>query len=156
MKSIISNEYFLFIARLIVGSLFIIVGVAKISDPALFAREIANYRLLPDFTINTIAIVLPWIELISGILLILGVRLRANAAIITILLLLFNIMVAIAWARGLNINCGCYSHIAQQTVGLPKILENTVFMVLSILIFIFPKNNLSLEHLILENSIKKD
>lgn len=150
MKSLIENEYFLLVARLIVGTLFIIVGVAKITDPQLFAKEIANYRFLPEFMINTVAITLPWIELISGLLLILGIRLRANAAIITILLFVFNIMVAIAWARGLDINCGCYSHIAQETVGLKKILENTGFMALSILVYIFPKNNLSLEYLILQ------
>jgi|YNPMSStandDraft_2_1061718.scaffolds.fasta_scaffold13887_2 uncharacterized membrane protein YphA (DoxX/SURF4 family) len=151
MKALIENEYVLLAARLIVGTLFIIVGIAKIADPQLFAKEIANYRLIPEFMVNSIAITLPWIELVSGLLLILGIRLRANAAIITILLLMFNIMVAIAWARGLDINCGCYSHIAQETVGLKKILENIGFMILSIVIYIFPKNNLSLEYLILQS-----
>ncbi len=152
MKSIFGNEYLIFIARLIVGAVFIVVGVSKIADPNLFAKEIANYRMLPEILINSVAIVLPWIELICGVLLILGVRLRASAAVIFVLLLLFNIMVATAWARGLNIDCGCYSHIARQTVGLPKLLENTGLMLLTFLIYLFPKNNLSLESLVLQEA----
>jgi len=152
MKSILGNEYFIFIARLIVGAMFIVVGVGKITDPNLFAKEIANYRMLPEILINSVAIVLPWIELICGVLLILGVRLRANATVIFVLLLLFNIMVATAWARGLDINCGCYSQIAKQTVGLPKLLENTGLMFLSILIYLFPQNSLSLESLVLQEA----
>lgn len=156
MKSIIGNEYFIFFARLIVGAMFIIVGVSKITDPNLFAREIANYRMLPEILINFVAIVLPWIELICGLLLILGVRLRANAAVIFVLLVLFNIMIATAWARGLNIDCGCYSNIAKQTVGLAKLLENTGLMLLTLLIYLFPKNSLTLESLVLQEAINSD
>lgn len=152
MKSILGNEYFIFVARLIVGAVFIVVGVGKITDPNLFAKEIANYRMLPELLINSIAIVLPWIELICGLLLILGVRLRANASVIFILLLLFNIMVATAWARGLNIDCGCYSKIAKQTVGLAKLLENTGLMLLTLLIYLFPKSSLSMESLALQEA----
>ena len=148
MKNIISNDYLLLIARVVVGFLFILVGVGKIADPQLFAKEIANYRILPEFLVNITAIVLPWIELVSGLLLISGIRLKANAVIIGSMLLMFNIFVISAWARGLNINCGCYSNIAEQTVGLAKVLENIGLLILTFLIFIFPKNKLSLEEII--------
>lgn len=145
MKNIFGNDYVILISRLVVGMLFIVVGAGKIADPILFSKEIANYRLLPELLINWSAIIIPWVEVVCGIMLIAGIRLRANAIIISALLIAFNIMVASAWMRGLDINCGCYSNIAKQTVGLPKILENFGFLFLSILIFIFPKKSLSLD-----------
>ncbi len=154
MKKLLGNDYVSLVARLVVGSMFVIVGVGKITDPAYFAKEIANYRMLPEFLINLTAIILPWIELLTGLFFIAGIRLRANAAIIGSLVLLFNIFVGVAWARGLDINCGCYSKIAEQTVGLPKLLENFGLFLLILIVFIFPKNNLTLEKLILTNDEK--
>ncbi len=145
MKNILQNEYLGLIVRIIVGAMFVIVGLAKIADPVLFAKEITNYNLMPDFSINIFAIVLPWIELISGLLLIAGVRIRANAVIIGAMLIMFIIAVASAWARGLNINCGCFSHIAQETVGLKKILENSGLLILCVYLLFFPGNVLTLD-----------
>lgn len=145
MKNILQNEYLGLIVRIIVGVMFVVVGLAKVADPVLFAKEITNYNLMPDFSINIFAIVLPWVELISGLLLIAGVRIRANAVIIGAMLIMFIIAVASAWARGLNINCGCFSHIAQETVGLKKILENTGLLILCIYLYFFPGNLLTLD-----------
>lgn len=145
MKNILQNEYLGLIVRIIVGAMFVVVGLAKVADPVLFAKEITNYNLMPDFSINIFAIVLPWVELISGLLLIAGVRIRANAVIIGAMLIMFIIAVASAWARGLNINCGCFSHIAQETVGLKKILENTGLLILCIYLYFFPGNLLTLD-----------
>lgn len=147
MKKIFDNEYLILTARLVVGFMFIMVGISKIADPHLFAKEIGNYRILPDILVNWTAIILPWVETICGLLLIAGVKLRANAIMIGVMLLLFNIFIASAWARGLDINCGCYSNIAKQTVGLPKILENLGLLLFTFLIFIFPKKELTLENI---------
>jgi len=148
MKKIIENDIVQLISRLVVGFMFILVGLAKISDPQLFAKEIANYRLLPELLVNWTAIVLPWIELVCGLLLIVGVRLKANSAMIGAMLVMFIIFVASAWARGLDINCGCYSKLAEQTVGLQKILENTGLLLLTAISFFMPSQRLSLENLI--------
>lgn len=148
LDRIIGNPYTVLIARLIVGLMFIVVGLSKIADPQLFAKEIGNYRMLPELFVNLVAIFLPWLELVCGLLLIAGVRLRANAVLISIMLLVFIVGVGSAWARGLNINCGCYSNIAKQTVGLPKILENIGLIALTMIIYFFPKRELTLEEFI--------
>jgi hypothetical protein len=56
----------------------------------------------------------------------------------------FIFMVAIAWARGLDISCGCSSAHPQQ-VGLPKMLENLGLLILLQLISINPMNKFTLE-----------
>lgn len=145
MKNFLENPYISIAARLIAGAMFIATGIAKIIEPHQFAREIANYAILPDFLINISALALPWVELISGLLFVVGLRLRANATIIGGLLIVFIIAVASAWARGLNIDCGCYSEIASQKVGLEKILENTGLLILTIYVFINPSRKFTLE-----------
>jgi len=138
--------------RIIVGSIFIITGISKIIDPVLFAKEITFYRMLPDFSINLIAIILPWIELVVGVLFILGVRVKANILILAGMLLMFNFAVSVAWARGLNINCGCFSNLAKETVGLGKLSENFAMFFALVFMFFFPNNRFSLETFVKKES----
>lgn len=152
MNKILSNPALLLIARIVLGLIFIIASAGKIYNPAVFAQEISNYDFMPYFTINLMAIILPWIELIAGIFLISGIRLKASSAIIGALLIVFIIAVATAMARGLNINCGCYSHVANDPVGWKKIIENTIQLALALWIYIFPVKKFTFENFIMNNS----
>ncbi len=136
INNILDNSFVVLLARIIIGLMFVIVGVGKIAHPAEFADEIANYQILPNFFINIAAITIPWIELIAGILVIFGIKQKPSATIILLMLIVFTSGVAVAMAKGLNIDCGCYSQIASQQVGIPKILENTGLMILSIIIIL--------------------
>lgn len=136
MEMLKNNPYVSLIARIVLGCVFIVVGVTKIAEPKLFANEIGNYQMLPDIIVNLPAIILPWLELVSGLMLILGVKLRESSFIAGVLLVFFTLAVAIAWARGLNINCGCFSTLKEEKVGLSKILQNSGLLILSYLIFI--------------------
>lgn len=60
-------------ARLILGGVFVFASVDKILHPAAFADAVYNYQILPDSLINVAAIILPWLELVLGSLLIIGV-----------------------------------------------------------------------------------
>jgi uncharacterized membrane protein YphA (DoxX/SURF4 family) len=60
-------------SRIILGGIFIYAGVIKILDPAGFARDVSNYRMLPDLLVNPFAVVLPWIEVLAGLSLLLGI-----------------------------------------------------------------------------------
>lgn len=140
IDKILNNTILVLFARVVVALMFIIVGVSKITQPEEFAREISNYQLLPIIFINPLAIILPWLEVITGMMILFGVQIRANAIIVTSMLIAFTIAIIIAVAKGLSINCGCYSQIAAQKVGLPKILENTGLIILA-LILVFTENN---------------
>lgn len=136
LNNIFSNKYLQLIFRLFIGGMFVTVAISKILTPEKFANEIGNYNLLPDFSINLIALFLPWLELTTGIMLIFGLKIRENSTLIFSMLLVFTLGVLSAMARGLDINCGCYSEIAQKKVGWGKILENTGLIILTIYIFI--------------------
>tara|TARA_B100000287_G_scaffold214014_1_gene201986 strand:- start:71 stop:520 length:450 start_codon:yes stop_codon:yes gene_type:complete len=136
--------------RLILGTVFIWASLDKIIDPEKFARNISNYHIVPYGLENTIAIILPWLELLIGSGLILGIMVDGSVAISLFLLFLFNILIAQAILRGFNIECGCGLKDGQM-VGFGKIFENFFLIVMAFLLFFrdksflefFPKTNLS-------------
>lgn len=140
INKIINNTIVVLFARIVIALMFVIVGVGKIAHPEEFAREISNYQLLPLILINPLAIFLPWLEVITAMMILFGIQIRANAILISGMLVVFTVAIIIAVAQGLNIDCGCYSQIASQKVGIPKILENIGLIILS-LILVFTENN---------------
>jgi len=97
------------VLRLFLGGMFVYASLHKLSDPVAFSKIIYGYKILPAFTINLFAIVLPGIELIAGILLIAGFLCRGSAMVISISLSVFIIALAYNLARGLDFDCGCFS-----------------------------------------------
>jgi uncharacterized membrane protein YphA (DoxX/SURF4 family) len=99
---------------------------------------------MPDFIINLLAIAFPWIELVAGILLVFGISVKENSAILSGLLVIFIIAIAISLARGLNIDCGCFGTVDGSKVGLMKILENIGLLLLGLILIKFDSRFLSL------------
>ena len=96
--------------RVLLGIVFLVAAVPKIADPAGFARSISYYRLVPDGAINLMALILPWLELLSGSVLVLGGRLtRPALTLVGLMLIAFIAAIASAMARDLDISCGCFS-----------------------------------------------
>lgn len=124
MVKIVSNKYFLLLLRLLLALVFIFAAIEKIAVPRNFAVSIANYKLLPVEFINIPAIVIPWIEFTSGLLLLFGISVKENSAIITFLLIVFTIAIIISLFRGLNIDCGCFGTTYGSRIGLLKVNEN--------------------------------
>ena len=67
------------LVRVVIGAIFIYASWHKIMNPAEFAKIIYGYGIFPDQAINLIAICIPFVELISGICLILGICTRSCA-----------------------------------------------------------------------------
>ena len=129
MKNILSNKYLLFFVRIILSVIFIYAGMEKISYPAGFSDSINNYKILPLFTVNFLVIILPWIELIAGVLLLFGIKVKENSFIISVLLSIFIIAIVISLIRGLNIDCGCFGTFSGSKVGIYKLIENSLLLI---------------------------
>ena len=97
------------VARLFLGGVFVFASIDKILHPAAFAEAVYNYQVLPDSLINLAAIVLPWLELVLGSLLIIGVWLPGSVIVSNLLLLTFIGVLIYNTSRGLDIHCGCFS-----------------------------------------------
>uniref|UniRef100_A0A832D041 DoxX family membrane protein n=1 Tax=Ignavibacterium album TaxID=591197 RepID=A0A832D041_9BACT len=142
MKKVFSNEYFLFIARIVIAFVFIYAGAEKISDPKSFSQAIYNYRLFPSEIINLFAITIPWLELIAGVLLLFGICVKENSAIIGTLLFIFIVLIVISLIRGLDINCGCFGK--GSPIGWKKIGENLLMLILCLALVAFDSSKFSL------------
>lgn len=94
--------------QIALGAIFVVAALPKITDPPSFAHMIYNYRILPGSLINISALVMPWLELVVGLALILGIWVRPARWIVTLLLVTFMIAIAINLGRDNAIDCGCF------------------------------------------------
>lgn len=101
-------RWFLFSARLLVGGVWIAAGVLKLPDPAASVRAVRAYDLLPEAVVPTLGHLLPVVEVVLGACLVLGLLTRAVSAASVLLFLAFVVGISSAWARGLQIECGCF------------------------------------------------
>jgi uncharacterized membrane protein YphA (DoxX/SURF4 family) len=108
MRRIIDNDLLTLIARLVVGGIFIYASFYKIIDPGSFAKSIWYYHLVPGSLINLMALILPWVELLCGLSLVLGVFYRGAVAWVNVLTVIFIIALATTIVRGIDIDCGCF------------------------------------------------
>lgn len=95
-------------ARLVLGGVLLVAGGLKVGNPRGAARAVQGYDVMPFDVAKYVGYALPWVEIIIGLLLILGLFTRINALLGTLLMAAFVIGIAQAWARGLTIDCGCF------------------------------------------------
>lgn len=115
-----------------IGLLFLAAALAKIGDVAAFARQLHNFHMVPLWSEHLLAMTLPWIELVAGLALVLGIRPRAGAVVVTASLVVFTAAVAVAMARGLDIECGCFGTADGSRVGFVKLVENLGMLLLGV------------------------
>jgi uncharacterized membrane protein YphA (DoxX/SURF4 family) len=96
------------VARLVTGGVWIVAGALKLPDPAGSVRAVRAYELLPEAVVPTVGYLLPVCEVILGACLVLGVMTRVSGVLSSLLFLAFIVGISAAWARGLQIDCGCF------------------------------------------------
>ena len=94
--------------QIALGLFFVIASLPKLGDPPSFAHMVYNYRIVAGALINLMALTMPWIELLCGLALILGIWTAAARSIVAAMLLVFITAISINLARGNAIDCGCF------------------------------------------------
>jgi uncharacterized membrane protein YphA (DoxX/SURF4 family) len=105
--------------------------ISYVPDLATFAGAVGNYHVPPRKLTNLVAITLPWIELLAGGLLILGIWPRASAWTITFLMLVFLVAISWALAHGYDITCGCFGTMDARKVGGRALAEDAVLTLMA-------------------------
>ena len=109
MKRLLAHPWLTIRVQIALGAIFIIAALPKIADPPSFAHMIYNYRLVPSSLINISALVMPWVELLAGLALILGVWKAAARTVVAIKLAVFIVAISINLSRDNAIDCGCFN-----------------------------------------------
>lgn len=97
------------ILRIGLGGYFAWSGWTKVFDTGLdeFTRAVGNYRVVVAPWDAMVAYVIPWVEMIAGACLVLGIWKRGALWILAGLVGVFAFGVGQAWVRKLDIACGC-------------------------------------------------
>ena len=125
-------------ARMILGAVFIYASMDKIIHPEAFAKAVYNYQILPEALINLTAVILPWLELILGLFLIIGLFREGSACIAMVLMLIFLGAMIFNLARGLDIHCGCFSTNTEGTNNVPMawyVMRDGLFLIPAFYLF---------------------
>jgi uncharacterized membrane protein YphA (DoxX/SURF4 family) len=137
------------LARLYLGGLFVYASWHKIRYPATFALDVATYQILPLALVNLTALVLPWVEALSGALLIVGWRARAGALLVAAMMVVFMVALGAALGRGLDLSCGCFA--AQDTadpISGWTMLRDGTWLALALYVLVFDRRPLGLDRLL--------
>jgi putative oxidoreductase len=106
------------------ASAFADLGNLSLADPAEFAHDINNYRILPWILSVALAFYLPWLEILCGLGLVFRVLYRGALSILITLIVVFTLGTIAAKVRGLDITCGCFGHASQHWSLLAHLLTN--------------------------------
>jgi putative oxidoreductase len=118
-------------SRLFVAGVFIFASYDKVWDPANFAKSVATYDLLPLWAVAGVSVALAWLELLVGVMLVLGLRTRAAAVWASGLLVFFTGLMLYAGITGAGFDCGCFpggGEAAAHQAGYEGALRDALFL----------------------------
>ncbi|MGY1807763.1 DoxX family protein [Blastococcus sp. SYSU D00669] len=135
-------------ARLLLGGVLVVAGALKLPDPAAAVQAVRAYRLLPEALVGPVAFGLPVVEIAVGLALLVGVLVRTAALSAAVLLAVLTAAVASAWARRLQIGCGCFGgggEVAAADTAYPaEVLRDTALLLVALALARWPRSRLAL------------
>jgi len=141
------------IGRLALGGIFVYAGFSKLLLPntnlwplfvlkfsitmniSLFAQQVESYKMISPEASQVVAHTLPFVEIVLGLLLLVGWRLRIWAAAITAIMVGFLAVVTRAYLLHMDINCGCFGT-PEKLTGM-TVVRDAAFVALALLTTVF-------------------
>lgn len=141
IKNILGNKYTLLFIRIILGSILVLAAIGKIPEQAKFIDVVSHYGLLPWSLAQAYGLILPWLELILGTFLILGLFTRLAAAASILMIVSFIIANGTAVYSKDVMECGCFGLLYEGTgyvtyIKTSDALVIDIFMTLMALILL--------------------
>ena len=137
------------VCRLTLGGVLFVAGYLKVDKLEVSQMAVRSYELLPIPLANFLGQTLPLFEVVIGLLLIVGAATRAVAALGGFTMFIFIIAIAQAWARGLNIDCGCFGGgrtvAPGETRYLQEILRDAGLVAMALFLIRYPVSKFSID-----------
>ena len=135
--------------RLVAAAIWLSTGIAKILDLQHFHAQVSAYKLLPHVFVEPFAYALPFGEAFAGLYLLVGLLTRATAIFTCVLMAAFLVAQVQAWARGLQLDCGCFGVLAQERVGFWSVARDAALGVPGLVLALWPARLFSLDRRLL-------
>ena len=137
-------------ARLLLAGVFIAAGWPKFLDTEGTVRSVRAFQILPEGLVRPFAYGLPMLELVLALLLLVGLGTRLAGAATAVLMLVFLGGIASAWARGLDIDCGCFGNagdkVADPVAGYVRdIARDLLFLGAAVLLTLSPRSRFAVD-----------
>ncbi len=127
------KRWLLIAARLVLAGIFLYAGIAKLRDPwPQFAVAIDGFKMVPDNLLEPMARGLPWIEVAAGLGLLVNVLAPWAGIATTLMLVSFNIAGAWAYAKGLQVDCGCFGSGSADPINALWFAEHGAMLALAL------------------------
>ena len=131
--------------RIALGLVFLAAGALKIGHADVFASQIAGFQLLPHPFIAPLALLLPFLELMIGVYLVLGLFTRFAAWFAALEMALFAGAIASAVVRGISTSCGCFGPSDHSTTSWPEVGRDVGFTLMGVIIACWAPGALALD-----------
>ena len=142
--------------RIYLGLVFIVACWYKIEVPSAFALSVATYQMLPLWLVNLMAICLPWVELIVGIFLCIGLKARASALSCAVMLCMFMVAISYALYFDLRLSCGCFASAdAAEEMSADTLWRDALWLLISVYLVLIPSGKIGIDGLIQRKSLKE-
>jgi uncharacterized membrane protein YphA (DoxX/SURF4 family) len=147
LTALLASSGFVLVLRVFLGAVFVFSALDKVADPEKFAIAVRGYKMLPVPVTNMFALVLAWAEMLSGIMLVLGLFTRKAAAAVLLLLVMFIVAIASTMVRGMVVDCGCFSNEGGSKTGFLLVLRNLFLTAACLIVMRFDNGFLALPRL---------
>lgn len=115
------------LSRCILAGVFIYSGYLKAQATLQFAVAITGYKLVPERLVLPVATYFPWLEIVLGLVLLSGWKIRYVSVGTAGLLLFFMVLLTITYFRGIETNCGCFGF--GEPISLKTIARDSLFLI---------------------------
>jgi uncharacterized membrane protein YphA (DoxX/SURF4 family) len=119
--------------RLILAGIFLYAGYAKLREPWLqFAVSIETFKIVPEAMLEPMARIVPWVEVVAGLGLLVSFTARWAALLTTLMLGAFVGAGAWAYAKGTDVDCGCFGSGQREGLGFKWFAEDGAMLLLAL------------------------
>lgn len=154
MKSILSHPYAGLLSRLILAGVLLVAGGAKFFEGTFAAQRAINaYKIFPPSWAPFLGYALPGLEILLGIVLLIGVFIRLSSLITALVMAGFIAGIISVWVRGYSIDCGCFGgggNVAEAGKNMryaKEILRDLLFVGLAVRLAVWPHTPFAFENL---------
>lgn len=137
------------IARLVMAGTFLWAGFAKVTNLAVAELSVQSYQLMPNQVARVIGIVLPMVEILLGLLLLVGLGTRLVAIILSLMLVAFIFGISSLWVRGIKAQCGCFGNslIMTEAPSYPlEVFRDSMMLLATVYLVVWPRTLFSLDN----------
>jgi uncharacterized membrane protein YphA (DoxX/SURF4 family) len=134
-----------FVLRIALGLIFLAAGGLKVGHAEDFASQIAGFQLLPHPLIAPLALLLPFLELMVGAYLVLGLFTRFAAWFAALEMAIFATAIASAVIRGISTSCGCFGPSDHTMTSWPEVARDAGFTLMAVIVALKAPGALALD-----------